>query len=139
MIGTQLQFPLESAEFTHKHDRSKHNCWDACDVNGDVDLSSVSMWESLFGKTIADVLKSESHRSLLKFDPVTISTDRLYVSSNMASRVRRPVKWLTWLTGWSFEFQRNSEVARTCGQTGLWWYAPYLEVLVTARHLTILL
>ena len=29
---------LELAENTHKHDRSKHDGWDACDVNGDVDL-----------------------------------------------------------------------------------------------------
>ena len=115
----QRPISLKSAEKTHKHDCCKHDGWDACDVNGDVDLSSVSMWESLFGKTIADVLKSESHRILLKFDPVTMSTDRLYVSSNMASRDRHPSMWLTWLTGWSFEFQRNSEAAQACGQTGL--------------------
>ena len=76
--------------------------------------------ESLFVKTIADVLKSESHLSLLKLDPATMSTEGVYVSPDMASRVgRHLVKWLTWLTGWSFEFQRNSEVARACGQTGL--------------------
>ena len=88
-------------------------------MNGDVDLSTVSIMKSLFGKTTTDVLKSESHLSLLKLDPATMSTEELCESSNMASRVRRPVKWLTWLTGWSFEFQRNSEVARACGQTGL--------------------
>jgi len=54
-------------------------------VNGDVDLSNVSMLESLFGKTIADVLKSESHLSLLKLDPATISTEELYSSSDKAS------------------------------------------------------
>jgi len=88
-------------------------------MNGDVDLLNVSMLESLFGKTIADVLKSESHLSLLKFDPATISTEELHLSPDMASRYRHPSMWLTWLTGWSFEFQRNSEVARACGQTGL--------------------
>jgi hypothetical protein len=35
-------------------------------MNGDVDLWSVSMMDSLFGKTIADVLKSDSHLHLLK-------------------------------------------------------------------------
>jgi len=43
------------------------------------------MLESLFGKTIADVLKSESHLSLLKLDPATISTEELYSSSDKAS------------------------------------------------------
>ena len=75
--------------------------------------------ESLFVKTIADVLKSESHLSLLKLDPATMSTGELNASSDRASLVRHSVKWLTWLTGWSFEFQRNSEAARACGQTGL--------------------
>jgi hypothetical protein len=88
-------------------------------VNGDVDLSTVSIMKSLFGKTTTDVLKSESRLSLLKPDPATKWTEEPYASSDMASRVRCPVKWLTWLTGWSFGFQRNSEVARACGQTGL--------------------
>lgn len=70
---------------THKHDCCKHDGWDACDVNGDVDLSYVSMLESLFGKTIADVLKSESHLSLLKLDPTTTSTEELHASAGMAS------------------------------------------------------
>ena len=88
-------------------------------MNGDVDLSTVSIMKSLFGKTTTDVLKSESRLSLLKPDPATKWTEEPYACSDMASRVRYPVKWLTWLTGWSFGFQRNSEVARACGQTGL--------------------
>lgn len=40
-------------------------------MNGDVDLSTVSIVKSLFGETVADVLKSESHLNLLKPDPAT--------------------------------------------------------------------
>ena len=92
IIWSQWRTSLQFVGCTHKHDGSKHDGWDACDVNGDVDLSNVSMLESLFGKTIADVLKSESHLSLLKLDPATTSTEELHASSSKASRVRRPVK-----------------------------------------------
>jgi hypothetical protein len=119
IVWSQWRTRLDLADYTHKHDCCKHDGWDACDVNGDVDLSNVSMLESLFGKTIADALKSESHLSLLKLDLAMTSTERLYVSLDMASRVEHPSIWPTWLTGWSFEFQRNSEAARACGRTGL--------------------
>ena len=55
--------------------------------------------ESLFVKTIADVLKSESHLSLLKLGPAMMSTGELHATSKIASLVRHPVKWLTCLTG----------------------------------------
>jgi len=81
-MWSQRHTSLKSAEYTHKHDCSEHDGWDTCDVNGDVDLLIVSMLESLC-KTIADVLKSESHLSLLKLDTETMPTEGLYTSPDM--------------------------------------------------------
>jgi len=61
-------------------------------VDGDVDLSNVSMLKSLFCKTIADVLKSESHLSLLKLGPATNSAEEMYASSDIAAQARYSVK-----------------------------------------------
>lgn len=72
---------------------------------------------SLIGSTIADVLKSESPLRLLKLEVAAAQTAEQWKGHGIVPILGPFVMWQTRST--TFGFQRISEVARVCGQTGL--------------------
>jgi hypothetical protein len=66
-VSVRFVMCLDHGKFKHTYEekRRKHDRWNACDVDGDVDLCCMSMRQSWLGKATADVLKSEEHLCLL--------------------------------------------------------------------------
>jgi hypothetical protein len=79
----------------------------------------MSMSGSLFGSTVADVLKSESCLRLLKLGIAIMQTPGYHESPGTIFILIFIVIWQARPTGSSIGFQRISEAARVCGQTGL--------------------